>query len=147
MSCRSFTFSLFIFVKYRHSLIIIINYHRKRLTIYSAYVTFAIGSIIIYESLIALRPSGTTKSCQVTRRNDHAYVEANHQKLIAVVLRCRYVRKRESSNNRIFKPLFTKIDTSHDMYRKINDVWIIWNDMYEFFKLSTTFDIKIIDSN
>lgn len=92
-----------IFVKYRYSLIIIINYLGKRLAICSAaYVILAIGSIIIYESLIALWPSGTTKSRQVTRRNDHAYVEANHQKLIAVILRRRCIRKRETSNSRIF---------------------------------------------
>jgi len=68
-------------------------------TIY--YVTYAsVKSIITHESLIVLWPSGT-KSRQVTRRNDYAYVETDHQKLIAVL-----VGKKGETLNGEFKPLY-----------------------------------------
>lgn len=74
-------------------LIIIINYFQRKVYDLLCHICYSfVGSIITHESLIVLRPSGTTKSRQVTRRNDHAYVEAGHQKLIVVV----GVRKREN---------------------------------------------------
>jgi len=76
------------------------------------YVTYAsVKSIIIHESLIVLWPSGT-KSRQVTRRNDHAYVETDHQKLIAVVL----VGKKGTLNGE-FKPLYPWYSTMYHVYK------------------------------
>jgi len=49
----------------------------------------------------------------VTRRNDHAYVETDHQKLIAVVL----VNKKGKTSNDEFKPLYPWYSTMYHVYK------------------------------